>query len=319
MNERNFLITSPQLFCFVLFYLLSGMMLFSGGSFFAVLFAALFSVCICVIAAGICKNKSSSSGLYRAAFGCFARPLRLIAAFFSALSLAGTIPAFSASVQSFHAGEKTLAFAPALALFCIFGVSGSFSRAARFSELCVFALAAAAVLALFGGGDGVDFAFGENALFSGFDAIGATAVFFSLYLRCVSPESEKMSDFARNSAFHPSPLAAGVCAALASPAVYAYFCFAGNNILFALFSWFFMLARLLLFAVAMADLLAYPEKGEGAKCALIAAAFCAFWLIFGTFFGGISAKIQVFAAVILPCVIFVCSVLTGEKSKIHEL
>lgn len=316
MNERNFLLSAPQVFCFVLFYLLSGMMLFSGGAFFAALFAALFSACLCVIAAGICKNKGSSLELYGGAFGAFSYPIRLLAAFFSALPLAGTLSAFSESINSFHGGEDTLAFAPILALFCVFGVAGGFSRAARFAELCVFALAGAVPLALFGGSDGVNFVFGENALFSGFDAIGAPAVFFSLYLRCVPPESEKMSDFAKNSAFHPSPLAAGAYAVGASLILYAYFCFVGNNILFALLSWFLMLARLLLFALAMADLLAYPEKKEGAKCALIAAAFCAFWIIFASLFGDITAKTQVFAAVILPCVIFICSVFAREKAVV---
>ncbi len=314
MKERDFFVSAPQLFCFVLFYLLSGMMLFCGGSFFAALFTALFSACLCVIAAGICRSKSSSSELYGVAFGVFSRPLRLVAAFFSALPLAGTLSAFSESIQAFHGGEDTLAFAPLLALFCVFGVAGGFSRAARFSELCVFALAGAVLLALFGGGDGVNFFFGESALFSGFDAIGAPAVFFSLYARCVTQGSEKMSDFAVNSAFHPSPLSAGAYAAGASLILYAYFCFVGNNILFALLSWFLLLTRLLLFALATADLLAYPEKREGAKCALIAAAFCAFWIIFASLFGEISAKTQVFAAVILPCALFICSVFVGEKA-----
>lgn len=316
MNEKNFYLTSPQVFCFVLFYLLSGMMLFSGGSFLSALFAALFCACLCVISAGICKTKSSSSELYGRAFGIFSRPLRLIAAFFSTLPLASALLAFSESVQSFHAEAGTLDFVPFLALFCAFGVAGGFSRAARFAELCVFVLFGAALLALFGGGDGVNFAFGENALFGGFDTIGAPAVFFSLYLRCVTPESEKMSNFARNSEFHPSPLAAGIYAVCASLAIYAYFCFLGNNILFAFLSWFFLLARLLLFALATADLLAYPEKGEGAKCAFIASAFCALHIIFSSLFGDISAKIQIFSAVILPCVIFICSVFAGEKAAV---
>ncbi len=316
MNEKNFCVSAPQVFCFVLFYSLSGMMLFSGGSFFAALFSALFSSCLCVIAAGICKNKSSSLTLYRSAFGVLSAPLRLTAAFFSSLPLASTISAFSQSIQAFHGGENTLAFAPFLAVFCIFGVARGFSRTARFSELCIFALAGACILSLFGGGEGVNFVFHENVLFSGFEAIGAPAVFFSLYLRCVTPEGDKMSDFSRNSAFHPSPLTSGIFAAGVALALYTYFCFAGNNTLFALITWFLLLARLLLFAIAIADLLAYPEKKEGAKCALLASAFCAFWVIFASLFGDISAKTQVFAAVILPCVLFICSVFAREKAVV---
>ena len=194
MNERNFLLSTPQVFCLLLFYLLSGMMLFSGGSFFAALFSALFSACLCVIADGVCKSKSSSKGLYAAAFGSFSRTLCCAAAFFSALPLTATLSAFAVSIHSFHGGKYTFAFAPLLAFFCFFGVAGGFYRAARFAELCVFALAGAVLLTLFGGGDGISFAFGESALFAGFDAVGAPAVFFSLYLRCVTPESSKMSE-----------------------------------------------------------------------------------------------------------------------------
>jgi hypothetical protein len=316
MSERNFSVTASQLFCLVLFYSLSGMMLFSGGSFFAALFSALFSACLCVIAAGICRNKSSSFELYGSVFGVLSYPLRLIAAFFSALPLTSTVLAFSKNIQAYSCGEATLAFAPFLALFCVLGVAKGFCRAARFAELCFFALAGACLLALFGGGEGVNFTFPPSALFSGFEAIGAPAAFFSLYLRCVTPESGGMSNFAKASAFHPSPLAAGVLASGTALLLYSYFCFVGNNILFALMSWFFMLTRLLLFALAMADILAYPENKKGAKCALISCTFCAFWLIFGSFFAEISAKTQVFAAIILPCVIFICSVFAKEKAVV---
>jgi len=318
MNERFFSVSAPQVFCLLLFYLLSGMMLFSGGSFFAALFCALFSACLAVIAFGICGSKGSSLALYSRAFGAFARPLRLIAAFFSALPLAGTLAAFSREISAFHGEGAPLRFALPLALFGIIAVYGSFRRAARFSELCVFMLACALLLALFGGGEGLRFDFSENALFSGVDAIGAPAIFFSLYLRCVTPESGKMSGFAEKSKFHPSPLAVGILAPFAALAIYSYFCFSGGNVLFSLFSWFFALARLLLFSLAMADLLAYPEKKEGAKCALLACAFCAFWLILSSFFGGIAARVQVFAAVIPPCAIFICSVFAQEK-RAYEL
>ncbi len=318
MDERSFSVSAPQLFCLLLFYLLSGMMLFAGGSFFAALFSALFAACLCVIASAVCKGKGSSLALYSGAFGAFARPLRLAAAFFSALPLAGTLAAFSREISAFHGEGARLRFALPLALFGILAVYGSFRRAARFSEVCVFALAGALLLALFGGGEGLRFDFSESALFAGFDAIGAPAVFFSLYLRCVTAESGKMSDFAAKSTFHPSPLAAGLCAPFAALALYSYFCFVRESILFSLFSWFFMLSRLLLFSLATADLLAYPEKREGAKCTLLACAFCAFWLIFASFFGGIVARVQAFAAVIPPCAIFICSVFSREK-RAYEL
>jgi hypothetical protein len=312
MTATKFRVSAPQLFLLLLFYLLSGMMLFAGGSFFPALFSSLFAACLSALAFALC-GRGSSAELYAIAFGAFASPLRLCAAFFSALPLAGTLAAFSEDISAFH-GEAAAPLAPLLALFAVFGVCGGFCRAARFSELCVFALAGACILALFGGGGGMSFGFPEGALFAGFDTVGAPAVFFSLYLRCVTPENGEASVYLKNSAFHPSPLAAGVLAPFAALALYSYFCFAGNNILFSLLSWFFMLSRLLALSVCIADLLAYPEKKEGAKCALLSCAFCAFWVVFPSLFAGVAANVQAFTAVILPCALFICSVFARKKS-----
>lgn len=306
MNERNFTVSAPQLFCLLLFYLLSGMMLFSGGSFFPALLSVLFSCGLCVIASAVCKKYGSSQEFF-AVFGVFARPLRLSVAFLSALPLAGTLAAFSRDIYAFYGDGAPLRFALPLALFCIFALLGGFHRAARFAELCIFALAGALLLALFGGGNGVRFAFSANELFTWLDILGAPAAVFSLYLRCATRRNGKMSDFALGGTFHPSPLAAGVCASLAALALWSYFCFAGENILFSLLSCFFALSRLLLFSLTVADLLCYPEKREGAKCALTACAFCAFHIMLASLFPDVFAKAQVLAALV-PCALFILSV-----------
>ena len=127
-----------------------------------------------------------------------------------------------------------------------------------------------------------------------------------------------MSNFAKNSAFHPSPLASGLCAVLSSLAVYAFFCFAAQeNILFSLLSWFFALARILLLSLCLADLLAYPEKSEGAKRAFTASLFCAFWVIFGSIYPGAASVSGVFAAVLFPCIVFVALIGTKRTESIR--
>jgi hypothetical protein len=316
MPEKNFYVSASQVFCLVFFYLLSGMMLFCGGEFFPALFASLFSVCLCAVAFPLCKSFCSSSEFFVAVFGKLGSPLRYIAAFFAALPLARTLFAFSAEIFGFYGAQQAQKFAPFLALFAVFAVARGFQRAARFAEVAVFALVGAILLALFGGGEGVRFNFGESALFAGFETVGASPVIFSLCLRSVSAESEKASVFAKNSSFRPSPFFAGVCAALASLAVYAFFCFAGReNILFSLLFWFFAFTRLLLFSLCVADLTAYPEKGEGAKRAFAAALFCAFWLIFGAFYPRLTSAAGIFAAVLFPCIVFAASV----KAKAFSL
>ena len=306
MPERKFCLSSPQLFCLLFFHLLSGMMLFCGGELFPALFAALFAACVCVAASAVCGGFCSSAELFGAAFGKLGAPLRYTAAFFASLPLARTLLAFSAEISSFYGEQNAAAFAPVLALFACLALSRGFHRASRFAELCVFALVGALLLALFGGGDGVKLDFSESALFSALEAVGASPLFFSLYLRHASRESEKMSDFAKNSAFHPSPLASGLCAVLSSLAVYAFFCFAAQeSILFSLLSWFFALSRILLLSLCLADLTAYPEKSEGAKRAFVSSLFCAFWLIFGAIFPNTTAVSGVFAAVLFPCIVFV--------------
>lgn len=296
MNERNFSVSPVQVFCLLFFYLLSGMLLFCGGSFFAALLAALFAALLCLLAGAFARGFGSSLALY----GDFGAPLRFAAAFFSALPLWQTLREFSAETSHFHVAENKLSFAPFIAIACIFALSGGFHRAARFAEVCIFFAFAAALLALFGGGEGVDFSFGEEARQGFASALGAPAAFFSLYLRCVTPEKGEMSAGVKNSAFHPSPLSAGLCAAPAAFALYLYFCFAGNNVLFSLCVWFFSLSRLLLISLAMAELLAYPENGEGIKCAFASCAFCAFWAVFDSLFPQITVWIQTYAVFLLP-------------------
>jgi len=321
MSERKFLVSASQLFCFVFFYLLSGMMLFCGGSFIAAVFASLFCVCLCIVASAVCRAERSSLLFYSVIFGKFGALFRLFAAFFSAYPFVRTLFAISDNVSVFHSVQNKALFAPLLALLCVLSAAKCFSRAARFAEVCVFPLFAALVLSLLGGGgDGISFGFTDKALFSGFDVIGAVPVFFSLYMRNVSEESEKMSDFAKNSLFHPSPLGTGLFAILLSLAVYVYFCFAGwGNILLSFLSWFFALVRLSLFALTFSELLAYPEEGNGAKCTFMLCLFCSFWAIFGTFYPNAAKIAGIFAAVIFPCAVFALTIVShGRTERANE-
>lgn len=260
MNEKIFSLSAYQLFCLLFFYLLSGMMLFCDGAIFAALFASLFTALLCFVADSLSHDRFSSASLYSGLFRGLGAPMRIFCAFIAFLSLLRAIFAVSAEISAFYNAENTLVPAPFLLFLCIFAVWNGFSRAARFSELCIFALALACLLALFGGGKGFHLGFAKAELFSAFDVIGAPAVILSAYLRCVTPESGKMSAFAKSSNFHPSPLAAGVFASISALAVYSFFCFAGQNVLFSLFSWFLFLSRLLLISIGIADLIAYPEK-----------------------------------------------------------
>ena len=260
MNEKIFSLSAYQLFCLLFFYLLSGMMLFCGGSLFAALFASFFTACLCFVANAISRRRFSSASLYGELFGSLGTPIRLVCAFIAFLSLLRAIFAVSSEISAFYGSEKALVPAPFLLFLCIFAVWNGFSRASRFSELCVFALALACLLALFGGGEGLHLGFAEAELFSAFDVIGAPAIILSAYLRCVTPESGKMSSFAKNSAFHPSPLTSGVFASLAAPAVYSFFCFAGQNVLFSLLSWFIFLSRPFLISIGISDLISCPQK-----------------------------------------------------------
>ena len=315
MGERNFSVSPVQVFCFVLFYLLSGMLLFCGGSFFSALFAALFFVCLCTVAAAFCLYKNSSAELYGGAFGRFAPLFRYIAAFFTSFYFMRTLFAFSEKFSSFYNNISAGAFAPAVILLCVLSVCRGFSRASRFAELCVFALAGAMLLSLLGSkGEGLSFAIDGDAIFGGFDAIGAVPVIFSLYARCVTPESEKASDFAKNGAFSPSPLLCGIAASACAFAAYAFFCFTGwENIIISLAVCFFALSRLTLFALSLADLFACPEKGEGVKSFFFAAALCSFWAVFGSFFPYAAKTAGIFAAVLFPCAVFISTVLERVK------
>jgi hypothetical protein len=260
MNEKSFHLSAYQLLCLLFFYLLSGMMLFCGGALFSALFASFFTACLCFVANALSRGRFSSASLYGALFGRLGMPMRLVCALIAFLSLLRAIFAVSAEIYAFHGAENALVPAPFLLFLCIFAVRNGFVRAARFSELCVFALALACPLALFGGGEGVHLSFAKAELFSAFDVIGAPAVILSAYLRCVTPESGKMSPFAKNSTFHLPPLAAGVFASVAAPTVYSFFCFAGQNVLFSLLSWFLFLSRLFLISIGISDLISYPEK-----------------------------------------------------------
>ena len=57
--------------------------------------------------------------------------------------------------------------------------------------------------------------------------------------------------------------------------------------------------------MTMADLLAFPENGNGVKSVFLTVAFCSFWLIFASFLPNAAKIAGVFAAVLFPCTVFV--------------
>lgn len=311
MEERRFLVSSPQLFCLVFFHLLSGMLLFCGGSFYAALFASLFCVCLCVVGASLCLGHGGAAAFCGRVFGRAGAPLRMAAAFFVSLSLLRTLLAFAGGFSRYYDGAGTALFVPALLLLCVFAVRRGFYRAARFAELCVFALAAALLLALLGGaGEGLFFSADESILFGGFEAVGASPAFFSLYLRSAGEDGDKMSVYAKNSAFRPSPLACGVCACAAALAAYAFFRLAaGENIVLSLLLGFASLSRLFLGALSLCDLAAIPEEAGGQKSTAQAALLFAAAVLLGDF----AKTAAVFANVLFPCVVFAASVLGHGK------
>lgn len=315
MTERKFLVSAPQVFCFVFFYLLSGMMLFCKSSFLSALFAAIFSALLCAVCSSVCGKSTSSLQFYNDIFGKCGAFFRYITAFFTALPFCRTLLAFSRSAAEFHGGASARILAPMVALLCLFSVANGFVRAARFCELCVFPLILAMLLSMLGGGAELSFSLNESSVFSAFEVVGSAAAFFSLYLRTVTAKSEKMSPYAKNSSFHPSPLSSGVLAAAASLGIYCYFCLTGTgNILFSLLAWFFALGRLSLFALALSDLIAFPENGRGAQSAFTAAVFCAFWLIFADLFPNIAKIALVFTAICPFSVILFACAAKREKS-----
>ena len=321
MSENKFLVSAPQVFCSVFFYLLSGMMLFCGGSLPAALFSALFCALLCAVHASLC-GESSSFRLYNTVFGKCGTVFRYIAAFFASLPFCRTLLALSASAAVFHSGISSRALAPALAILCLFAVAKGFTRAARFCELCVFPLILAVLLSLLGGeGSGLSFNLGADTVFSAFEIIGAAPIFLSLYLRSATAQNGKISVYAENSTFRPSPLSAGVFASLSAPCVYAYFCLTGvGNILFSFLAWFFALARLSVFTLTLAELLAFPEKGKGAQSAFVALAFSSFWLIFANLFPNITRISQALAVLLPPFAILAMRWVKKEKIlKRHTL
>lgn len=320
MAERKYLISPVQVFCCVLLYLLSGMMLYAGGSAAAALFAALFCACACVIACVLCENFSSASGFYASAFGALGLPVRYISAALTSYSLISTLFSFSAEVGAFYLGGARKAVLLACILLAIFSVAKGFSAPARFAEVCVFPLFFAVLVSLIGGeGEGLSFSLSGDLLFAGFDIIGSVPVVFSLYLRCAGEESGKMSVYAKNSSFRPSALAAGVCAAAASLAVYAFFRLTEvGNIMFSFLLWFAALSRIFAHTLALCDIAGLPEaeNGQGKARSMLAAAavFAAAALCTGAF-GEALKTAAVFANVIFPCAAFAFSMLwcRGEK------
>jgi hypothetical protein len=231
-----------------------------------------------------------------------------------------TLLVLSEKISSFYKIENGHAAAPALALLCLLAVWRGSARAVRFSEICIFVLFGSMLLSLIGsGGEGLWFDFSEGLIFSAFDVIGAWSVFFSLYLRNVTPESGKMSDFAKNSAFAPSPFSAGILAAGVSLLLYAFFGFMGHeNIIISLGVCFFALARLLLFAFSFSDMTAYPENGEGARRTCLVSAFCAFWAIFASFYPNAAKTAGIFVSALFPCAVFALSVFAAMRRKKEE-
>ena len=285
MIKRNYSISSIQLFCLVFACVFSGIFLHAGNSLVGVIFSCVFSCAVSFAAGTVCEVFCSSKEFYSFAFGAGGTILRAISLVFLAFSAVGSLAELSADVASLYKGGSAAAVFAVCAAISVFAVSRDFTGAARFAELCAFPLAGILLLSFLGdGGEGLTFSLSQYDLFGAFDAIGCTAVIFSLYLRVITPNDVEMSEFARNGSFHPSPVLCGVLAPVLAGTVYIFVKLFGaeKNILVRMLVWFFALARFFAFALCASDLLDLPDSiGErkGKRALAFAALFAAVILV----------------------------------------
>jgi hypothetical protein len=320
--KRSFCISTPQLFWLIFAYVLGGLMLHCGGDFASALFACLFSVCLCVIASALCLGRGSFSESMERFPAGVASAVRWVCAFFLGIPISASLISFSGRAAAYYESASPYAVLALLAVICVFTVRNGFSAAARFAETLALPLAILLMLSLLGGrGDGMSLDFATDELFGGGLVIGSAAVFFSLYLRCTAEGSPNMSRFAKNSAFHPSPLACGIVGVLSATAVYFWLCFAGaSGILASFFSWFLCVGRLFTLCISACDILSLPEAVGISQKTRRVTALLAICFVQAAFYGTYSSVFGAAAMignVLIPCAAWAFSfVMLNKKTPV---
>ena len=239
MSKYRDCISRSQLFYLVFFYVLSGLMLYGGGSFTVIAFSGLFCICVCVICAALRRDTHSFKDLSSALLGRYSWVLIIISTIITAFPLVQTLYEVSFRVGAFYDSTPSFVLLFVFVALCIFAMSGGVASAARFSEMCVLPLMAVLPLSLLGGGGrSIGLAFFDTDLFDSFVVIGSVTVFLSLYLRTV--DENEMSAYLQNSAFHPSPLWCGIGGVVLASCVYIFLRLVGaGSILSSFFICFF--------------------------------------------------------------------------------
>ncbi len=310
MKKREYLISSVQLFWIIFAFVFSGFFLGEPHSFISVVVSCIFASVMSIAAGEICRGFASSYELYFSAFGGAGVFFRYISLAFISFFSAGSLLDFSSGVSAYYKGEVSAVIFAVCLILCVFAVSKDFTGAARFAELCAFAVLVILLL-LFGGkgGSGFEFVLFTQDMPVLFDSVGCSAAIFSLYLRAVERGDAAMSSFAENSSFHPSLTLSGATAPVCAGALYVLVRVFGaeQNILVVFFVWFIVLSRFFMLAICVSDLLGLPECMENVKrkrVLIFAAFFVSTLLLKGSAAVGVISEAGVLYGAVLPFAAF---------------
>ena len=137
MREMENKITAPQLFCLVFCCVFSGIRLYCGESFVAVLFVCLFCAVVCVVSAAVSESCGSFYELCRAAFGKCGFILRAFCVFLLALPLSAALSELARGAAAFYENGSVGAVLTAAIFLCVFAAAKGICTLGRFCELCV--------------------------------------------------------------------------------------------------------------------------------------------------------------------------------------
>ncbi len=322
MIKREYSVSSIQIFFIMFSFVFSGLFLYGEGSLTRMIFAPFFLSVICLAAGTVCEGYHGSAMFYNATFGKMQMIFKTISLIFLFISAIKDISSFSLSVAAFYGGKYAYIIFLAVIAICVFAVWRDTLGAARFCELCLFPVSIVILLSLLGERDSSFYlAISEKDVFSAFDIIGCTSVIFSLYLRVITPKNDDMSDFARNSAFHPSPMYCGALAPIFALAVYITVIFLGvrSNILANALIWFCHLARCFASAVCARDLCGFAEcsvpSEKAHRFAAMSTAFAASILILQFVPERAFSCVAILYNALFPCVAFVCCTVKGTQNS----
>ena len=123
MREMENRITAPQLFCLVFCCVFSGLRLYCGESFAAVLFVCLFCAVVCVVSAAVSESCGSFYELCRAAFGKCGFILRAFCVFLLALPLLAALSELAHGAAGFYEKGSVGAVLSAAVFLCVFAAA----------------------------------------------------------------------------------------------------------------------------------------------------------------------------------------------------